>query len=104
MNPISGAWRWIRVQRMSSPTNGTLIVHVCAQPDTAVTSSFYSALVLGKVTAPGLSPRNVQVSCTIPANRCPVSKQRVPVIVDIDQPSRLIIKWEQVPVRALPRW
>jgi hypothetical protein len=84
---------------MCDPVDGSLLVTVCAQPASAPEASYYSAIVFGVVSAPGVAPQSVQVHCTVPAKRCPTSKQRVPVVVDRADPSRIVIKWDRVPVR-----
>jgi hypothetical protein len=99
-----GVNTWWRVRRMKDAVRGTLTVEVCAQPDTALGSASYSALVLGTVRAPGVDPVKVEHSCTVPSKRCPVSGQSVPVIVDRTNPRRLAILWDEVPLRARLPW
>jgi hypothetical protein len=100
-----GLAMWWRVKRMRDPVNGSLLVNACAQPSSAPEARYYSALVLGVVSGPGVSPLAVRVSCTVPSNRCPRSKQRVPVIVDRADPHRVAIRWDRVPVRdPLDKW
>jgi hypothetical protein len=94
---------WWRRRRMRDPVDGSLLVKVCAQPDTAPEAFFYSALVRGVVSGPGVSPRAVEFGCTVPAKRCPISKQRIPVVVDRANPTRIAVKWDQVPIREYRR-
>jgi hypothetical protein len=93
-----GLISWWRIRRMTDPVAGSLKITACPQPDTALSGS-YSALVLGVVQAPGVSPQAVEVSTSVPSKRCPVSGQRVPVIVDRDDPSKVVIRWRNVPLR-----
>jgi hypothetical protein len=94
-----GLKAWWRRRGMRDPVNGSLLVKVCPQPASSPESAYYSALVLGVVSAPGVTPRAVRFSTTVPARRCPVSKQRIPVIVDRADPSRVSVRWNEVPVR-----
>jgi hypothetical protein len=94
-----GLFNWWRRKRMSDPVDGALLVTVCAQPDTAPEARSYSAVVLGVVSGPGVAAQAVELSCTVPSKRCPTSKQRIPVVVDRADPTRIVIKWNQVPIR-----
>ncbi|MET7640455.1 hypothetical protein [Streptomyces sp. NPDC005438] len=96
-----GLLAWWRVKRMRDPVPGSLKVTVCAQPGTmaATASASYSALVMGVVEGPGITPRAVEFSSHVPAARCPRSGQRVPVVVDRADPHRVVIRWDQVPRR-----
>ncbi|NDK91732.1 hypothetical protein GYA93_19450 [Gordonia desulfuricans] len=95
-----GLITWMRIQRMKDPIPGSLRVEVCPQPDTAVHSASYTAYVIGTASAPGVSPRRVQISTTVPSKRCPVARQRVPVMLDKADPTRVVILWKKVPLRA----
>jgi hypothetical protein len=77
---------------MSDPVDGSLLVTVCAQPATAPESISYSALIMGVVSGPGVPARAVELHCTVPSKRCPASKQRIPVVVDRANPTRIAIK------------
>jgi hypothetical protein len=99
MGIASQLMTWVRVKRMSDPVRGTLKITVCAQPETAIGSASYSALVLGVVQGPGIEPTAVEHSCTVWAKRCPRSGQSVPVTVDRADPSRIAILWDEVPLR-----
>jgi hypothetical protein len=90
---------WWRRRRMRDAADGSLVVTVCPQPASSPESIYYSAIVMGVVSAPGLAPRAVQFHTTVPAKRCPVSKQRIPVVVDRADPTRIVVKWKQVPIR-----
>lgn len=97
---IMGLATWWRIRRMTDPVPGMLRVKVCAQPETAVESAYYSARIIGTVTAPQLTGRLVTFDCTVQAKRCPRSGQSIPVVVDRADPDRIAIRWDRVPVRA----
>lgn len=96
-----GLLSWWRVKRMKDPVPGSLKVTVCAQPESvaAASTTFYGAIVMGVVEGPGIAPRAVEFSCTVPSARCPRSGQRVPVFVDRADPGRVVIRWKDVPRR-----
>ncbi|WP_431839355.1 hypothetical protein [Gordonia hongkongensis] len=85
---------------MKDPVKGMLRVKVCAQPDTAVESAYYSARITGTVNAPQLTARSVTFDCTVRAKQCPRSGQSIPVVVDRADPNRVAIRWDRVPLRA----
>jgi hypothetical protein len=85
---------------MQDPVPGSLLVKVCPQPASTPEARYYSALILGVVSGPDIAPRAVQVSCTVPAKRCPRSRERIPVIVDRADPRRIAIRWDRVSVRS----
>lgn len=95
-------WSWWRIKRMQDPVQGRLRIDACAQPETSPESLSYSALVLGVVSGPGIDKTSVRLNCTIPAKRCPRSGQSVPVTVDRADPSRIVIRWAEVPLRSRP--
>ncbi|MFI6347556.1 hypothetical protein [Streptomyces sp. NPDC050560] len=55
--------------------------------------------MMGVVEGPGIAPRAVEFSATVPSSRCPKSGQRVPVVVDRADPRRVVIRWDRVPRR-----
>ncbi|GED96230.1 hypothetical protein [Gordonia crocea] len=60
---------------MTTPVTGSFLVEACPQPDSAPDSLWYMAL------------------------GCPRSRQRVPVIVDLANPEKFVIEWDEVPER-----
>ncbi|EDY42304.1 hypothetical protein [Streptomyces sp. SPB074] len=94
-----GLATWWRVRRMKTPVLGSLKVTACAQPDTARSSASYGALVMGVVRGPGITPRAVEFSTTVPSARCPRSGQHIPVVVDRADPRRIAVQWDKVPRR-----
>ncbi|ROZ85977.1 hypothetical protein [Gordonia sp. OPL2] len=82
---------------MRDPVRAMLRVKVCAQPDSAVESAWYSARIIGAISGPIIT--SVTFDTTVPAKRCPRSGQSIPVIVDRADHRRIAILWKQVPRR-----
>jgi hypothetical protein len=99
---VVGVIVWWRTKRMKDPVRGRFRVEVCARPGAGggdIASHSYSALVLGVVSGPGIPPRKVRHSCQVRVKKYPNSGQVLPVMVDRADPRRLVILWNEVPVR-----
>jgi hypothetical protein len=90
-----GLFNWVHNKRMTDPVDGTLQLTSCsAGADDAMYSN---CRMTGVVSGPGLAPTAVEHLCTAPARKWPQPGQTLPVRVDRADPSRLQVRWDDLP-------
>src|ERR1700761_8485089 len=80
---------------MTDPVDGTLQLTSCSSG--ANDSMYSNCRMTGVVSAPGLAPTAVEHKCTAPTKKWPQPGQTLPVQVDRADPSRLKIRWDDLP-------
>ena len=86
---------WAKSKRMSQPVRGTAQVVSASMPPYDATSSNCSMHLV--VSAEGLEPTPVEHSAMVSVKRWPTPGTTLPVTVDLADPTRLKIHWDDVP-------
>lgn len=90
-----GLFNWAHNTRMTDPVDGTLQLTSCSSG--ASDAMYSNCRMTGVVSAPGLAPTAVEHKCTAPTKKWPQPGQTLPVQVDRADPSRLQIRWDDLP-------
>lgn len=86
---------WAKSKRMSQPVRGTAqVVSASRPPYNAISSNCSMHLV---VSAEGLEPTPVEHSALVLVKRWPTPGATLPVTVDLADPTRLKIHWDDMP-------
>ena len=85
---------WVKSKRMSQPVRGTAQVVSATMPAEDATSSNCSLNLV--VSAEGLEPTPVEHTAMASVKRWPSPGMTVPVTVDLADPTRLKIHWDDV--------
>ena len=85
---------WVKSKRMSQPVRGTAQVVSATMPAEDSTSS--NCLMSLVVSAEGLEPTPVEHTAMASVKRWPSPGMTVPVTVDLADPTRLKIHWDEV--------
>ena len=89
---------WAKSKRMSQPVPGTAqVVSATMPPDDATSSNCTLNLV---VSAEGLEPTPVEHTTMASVKRWPSPGMTLPVTVDLADPTRLKIEWDDVQTNA----
>ena len=86
---------WAKSKRMSQPVRGTAQVVSASMPPYDATSSNCSMHLV--VSAEGLEPTPVEHTAMASVKRWPTPGITLPVTVDLADPTRLKIHWDDVP-------
>jgi Short C-terminal domain len=86
---------WAKSKRMEQPAQGTAQVVSASMPPYNATSSNCSMHLV--VSAEGLEPTPVEHSAMASVKRWPTPGMTLPVTVDLADPTRLKIDWDDVP-------
>jgi putative oligomerization/nucleic acid binding protein len=86
---------WVKSKRMSQPVRGTAQVVSATMPAEDATSSHCSLNLV--VSAEGLEPTPVEHTAMASVKRWPTPGMALPVTVDLADPTRLKIHWDDVP-------
>ena len=86
---------WAKSKRMRQPVRGTAQVVSASMPPYDATSSNCSMHLV--VSAEGLEPTPVEHSAMVSVKRWPTPGVTLPVTVDLADPTRLKILWDDVP-------
>ncbi len=89
---------WAKSKRMSQPVEGTAQVVSASMPPYDATSSNCSMHLV--VSAEGLEPTPVEKSAMVSVKRWPTPGMTLPVTVDLADPTRLKIHWDDVETNA----
>jgi hypothetical protein len=85
----------IRGRRMKDPVEGTAQVVGSTQPPDSATSSNVNLNLV--VQAEGIPATSVEHSCMAPTKKWPWPGATLPVTIDRADPSRLRVRWDDVP-------
>jgi hypothetical protein len=85
---------WVRSKRMSQPARGTAQVVSASMPPYEATSANCSMSLV--VSAEGLEPTPVDHTAMASVKRWPTPGTTLPVTVDLADPTRLKIHWDDV--------
>ena len=85
---------WVKSKRMSQPVEGTAQVVSATMPAESSTSSNCSMSLV--VSAEGLEPTPVEHTAMASVKRWPTPGTTLPVTVDLADPTRLKIHWDDV--------
>ncbi len=85
---------WVGSKRMEKPVRGTAQVVGSTQPPDSATSSNANLNLV--VSAEGLEPTAVEHSAICPTKKWPWPGTTLPVTVDLMNPDRLKIEWDEV--------
>jgi hypothetical protein len=85
---------WVKSKRMSQPARGTAQVVSASMPPYEATSSNCSMSLV--VSAEGLEPTPVEHTAMASVKRWPTPGTTLPVTVDLADPTRLKIHWDDV--------
>src|SRR5688500_12912532 len=86
---------WAKSKRMAQPVRGSAQVVSASMPPYNATSSNCSLHLV--VSAEGLEPTPVEHTAMASVKRWPTPGMTVPVTVDLADPTRLTIDWDDVP-------
>jgi hypothetical protein len=86
---------WVKSKRMSQPVRGTAQVVSASMPPYDATSANCSMHLV--VSAEGLEPTPVEHTAMASVKRWPTPGVTLPVTVDLADPTRLKIHWDDVP-------
>ena len=86
---------WAKSKRMSQPVRGTAQVVSASMPPYNATSSNCSLHLV--VSAEGLEPTPVEHTAMASVKRWPTPGMTLPVTVDLADPTRIKIDWDDVP-------
>ena len=86
---------WAKSKRMSQPVRGTAQVVSASMPPYDATSANCSMHLV--VSAEGLEPTPVEHTAMASVKRWPIPGATLPVTVDLADPTRLKIHWDDVP-------
>ncbi|MGI9019835.1 MAG: SHOCT domain-containing protein [Solirubrobacterales bacterium] len=86
---------WAKSKRMSQPERGTAQVVSASMPPYDATSSNCSLHLV--VSAEGLEPTPIEHTAMASVKRWPTPGMTLPVTVDLADPTRLKIHWDDVP-------
>ena len=86
---------WAKSKRMSQPVRGTAQVVSASMPPYDATSSNCSMHLV--VSAEGLEPTPVEHTAMASVKRWPTPGMTLPVTVDLADPTRIKIDWDDVP-------
>ena len=89
---------WAKSKRMKQPVRGTAQVVSASMPPYDATSSNCSMHLV--VSAEGLEPTPVEKSAMVSVKRWPTPGMTLPVTVDLADPTRLKIDWDDVQTNA----
>jgi hypothetical protein len=89
---------WVKSKRMSQPARGTAQVVSATMPAEDATSSHCSLNLV--VSAEGLEPTPVEHTAMASVKRWPSPGMTLPVTVDLADPTRLKIHWDDVQTNA----
>jgi len=90
-----GLRNWLHNKHMSDPADGTLQLTSCSVG--AYDAAYSNCRMQGVVTAPGLAPTAVEHVCLAPTRKWPQPGQTIPVLVDRSDPTRLEVRWDDMP-------
>jgi hypothetical protein len=90
-----GLRNWLHNKHMSDPVDGMLQLTSCS--DGAYSAAYSNCQMQGVVTAPGLAPTAVEHLCMAPTKKWPQPGQTIPVLVDRADPTRLEVRWDDMP-------
>jgi hypothetical protein len=90
-----GLRNWLHNKHMSDPVDGMLQLTSCSAG--AYNAAYSNCRMQGVVTAPGLAPTAVEHVCLAPAKKWPQPGQMIPVLVDRADPTRLEVRWDDMP-------
>jgi hypothetical protein len=80
---------------MSDPVAGVLRLSGCSGAPSG--AKYGVCRMLGVVSGPGVGPVAVEHRCTTPVARWPQLGQSLPVTVDRADPTRIRVRWEEIP-------
>jgi hypothetical protein len=90
-----GLFNWVHNKHMTDPVDGSLRLTSCSVG--ASDAAYSNCRMQGVVSAPGLAPTAVEHLCTAPAKKWPQPGQSLPVRVDRADPTRLQVRWDDLP-------
>jgi hypothetical protein len=85
----------LKAMRMKDPVEGTAQVVGSTQPPESATSANVNLTVV--VQAEGVPAASVEFSCLAPTKKWPFPGETLPVTVDRADPSRIKVRWDDVP-------
>lgn len=90
-----GLFNWVHNKHMTDPVDGSLQLTSCSAG--ANDAAYSNCRMQGVVSAPGLAPTAVEHLCTAPIKKWPQPGQSLPVRVDRADPTRLQVRWDDLP-------